>query len=81
MKDEGKSTFSFVVRMWKIVDDSGETTWRGSIERVPDGSPLYFQTLDGLFGRIEIIVKGIETAQKKPMKSGMYERTVDGNQR
>jgi len=59
MSTEKRKDFSLVVRMWQVENGAEDTTWRGSIERVPgeDEGPVYFQTLEGLFEVIEEILE------------------------
>ncbi len=60
MSKEERKDFSLVVRLWQVENGEEEITWRGSIERVPgdEGGPVYFQTLEGLFEKIEEILGG-----------------------
>jgi len=46
--------------MWQVETDAGESTWRGSIGRIPDGDPVYFQTLESLFIKIAGIVGDVQ---------------------
>jgi hypothetical protein len=46
--------------MWQVENDAGESTWRGSIGRIPDGDPVYFQTLESLFMEISGIVGDVQ---------------------
>ena len=55
-----RSEFSLIVRMWQVENDAGESTWRGSIGRIPDGDPVYFQTLESLFMEISGIVGDVQ---------------------
>lgn len=60
MSKEKRKEYSLVVRLWQVKSDSDENTWRGSIERVPDGngSPVYFHSLEVLFEKIKVILEG-----------------------
>ena len=55
-----RSEFSLIVRMWQVETDAGESTWRGSIGRIPDGDPVYFQTLESLLMKIAGIVGDVQ---------------------
>lgn len=51
-----RKDFSLVVRLWEVKTHTGEITWRGSIDRVPNGDPIYFQTLEALFEKVKVIL-------------------------
>ena len=59
MSKEKRKDFSLVVRLWQVENGEQGFTWRGSIERVPveDGGPVYFQTLERLYEKIEEILE------------------------
>ena len=55
---------TLIIRIWAEGEHSGDRSWRGSIQRIPDNDLLYFQSLDGCIRKVTEILndlnKGIE---------------------
>jgi len=55
---------TLIIRLWTEKKTRGGELWRGSIQRIPNGDLVYFQTLSGCLEKLTSLLSEFVGAEK-----------------